>query len=102
MSKASLARWQWLMGSRHLYQTYQQSLQLCQSGDALLLMGQHIYLLVDDRLYQPPLNVDLFVLVDDLKMAGLTAVVPSYVQVIDWQQVINLLAHRYCLQQTWV
>ncbi len=101
MSEQHQPRWHWLMAGSDLYGCYQRCLALCRTGDGLLLMGRHICLLADTRLQNPPVNIKIYALKEDIAMAGLKADVPPYVQIVDWNQVLNVLLQQYPLQQTW-
>ncbi len=95
-------RWHWLMGSRGLSASYQQCLRVCRAGDGILLLGQHVYLLADTGLLQPPENVSLYALAESVRSAGLMATVPPYIRLLEWSEVMALLERQYPLQQTWV
>lgn len=94
-------RWHWLMGDRDLYHGYQQCLAYCRPGDALLLLGQHVYLLADQRFLSVPSTVKLYVLEEALLETGLNDFLTPDSTVINWNQVLNLLIDGYPLQQTW-
>ena len=104
MSEALQKRWHWLMASRELYASYQQCLALCLPDDALLLMGQHVWLLSDPRLQAGALTraTKLYALSESVKQAGLAGQVPPFVELVNWNQVLELLEQQYSLQQTWV
>lgn len=101
MTEAIQKRWHWLMGSGDLYVSYQQCLALCLPDDALLLMGRHVWLLTDPRL-QSVTTVKTYALSESVEQTGLTDQVPPFVELVNWDQVLDLLEQHYPLQQTWV
>lgn len=90
------------MGSRGLLATYQRCLSVCLPGDALLLLGRHVWLLNDVGLRLDGPGIKYYALDISVAEAGLSGSVPESVQVVNWSQVLELLQQRYPLQQTWV
>lgn len=89
------------MGSRGLHASYQQCAALCLPGDAVLLMGRHVWMLQHPAFAETP-PFKLYALAESISAAGLNQALPPHVEIVDWQQVLDLLEREYPLQQTWV